>query len=93
MCTADYVMNDDHYYAITVLEGAHYREDNKHVYEELQSLTIDGPGWTFIKNFQRARNGHAVILALKAQSKGWSATEMRKQEAYAMLALARYAGL
>ena len=93
MHAADYVMNDDHYYMITVLEGAHYREDNKHMYEELQALTIDGPGWTFIKNFQRARNGHAAILALKAQSKGWSATETRKQEAYALLALAHYAGL
>ena len=93
MHAADYVMNDEHYYAITVLEGAHYREDNKHMYEELQALTIDGPGWTFIKNFQRARNGHAVILALKAQSEGWSATKMRKQEAYALIALACYAGL
>ena len=92
MHAADYVMNDDHYYVITVLEGAHYREDNKHMYEELQALTIDGPGWTFIKNFQRARNGRAAILALKAQSKGWSAIETRKQEAYAMLALACYAG-
>ena len=92
MHAADYVMNDECYYVITVLEGAHYREDNKHVYEELQALTIDGPGWTFIKNFQRARNGHAAILALKAQSEGWSATEMRKQEAYALLALACYAG-
>jgi hypothetical protein len=33
-----------------------------------------------------------VILALKAQSKGWSATEMMKQEAYALIASAQYAG-
>ena len=91
MHAADYVMNDECYYVIIVLEGAHYREDNKCIYEELQALTIDGPGWTFIKNFQRARNGCAAILALKAHSKGWSATEMRKQEAYALLALAHYA--
>ena len=92
MCAADYVTNDECYYTITVLEGAHYREDNKHIYEELQALTIDGPGWTFIKNLQRARNGHTAILALKAQSEGWSATKMRKQEAYALLASACYAG-
>jgi hypothetical protein len=35
MHTADYVMNDKHYYAITVLEGVHYREDNKCMYVEL----------------------------------------------------------
>ena len=68
MHAADYVMNDERYYMITVLEGAHYREDNKCMYEELQALTIDGPGWTFIKNFQRARNGCTAILALKAKS-------------------------
>ena len=51
MRAAEYDTNDERYYAITALEGAHYREDNKRVYEELQALTIDGPGWTFIKQF------------------------------------------
>ena len=92
MRAADYTDNDSRYYTITVLAGSHYREDNKRVYEELKTLLINGPGWTFIKRYERTQNGRAAVLAIKQQAEGRSATDSRKQRAYASIATARYAG-
>ena len=92
MRQADYVSNDERYFNITVLEGSHFREDNKRVYEELKTTLIDGPGWSFIRRFDQSKNGRAAVLAIKTQAEGRAAEDTRKQRAYAMIATARYAG-
>ena len=48
MHQADYASNDERYFNITVLEGSHFHEDNKWVYEELKTMLFDGPSWSFI---------------------------------------------
>ena len=92
MRIAAYADNDTRYYTITVLTGSHYREDNKRVYEELKLTMINGPGWTFIKRFERTQDGRSAVLAIKQQAEGRSAIDTRKQQAYAQIATARYAG-
>lgn len=89
---AAYSDNDSRYYAITVLTGSHYREDNKRVYEELKLTMINGPGWAFIKRFERTQDGRSAVLAIKQQAEGRSATDSRKQQAYSQIATARYSG-
>ena len=92
MRAANYTDNDTRYYAITVLTGSHYCEDNKRVYEELKLTMINGPGWAFIKRFERTQDGRSAVLAIKQQAEGRSAMDTRKQQAYSQIATARYAG-
>ena len=92
MRVRDYESNDQLYYMITALRGSHYQEDNKRVFAELKDATIDGPGWTFIKQFARTRDGRKAVLTLKAQAEGQAAVQTRKAKAYAKIESARYTG-
>ena len=84
--------NDTRHCTITALDGSHCREDDKRVYEELKATVINGPGWTFVKRFERAQDGRSAMIALKRQAEGRSATDTRKQRAYSQIATARCAG-
>ena len=53
---------------------------------------VDGPGWSFIKKFDKLKDGREAVLALKAQAEGTSAKLTRKQAAYASLASSAYLG-
>ena len=53
---------------------------------------VDGPGWSFIKKFDRAKDGRNAGLALKLQAEGTSAKLTRKQAAYASIASSAYLG-
>ncbi len=53
---------------------------------------VDGPGWSFIKKFDKLKDGRRAVLALKAQAEGTSAKLTRKQAAYASIASSAYLG-
>jgi hypothetical protein len=53
---------------------------------QIQTLVVDGPGWSFIKKFDKTKDGRDGILVLKTQAKGALAKLTRKQAAYAKLA-------
>mgnify|MGYP001328444443 FL=1 len=89
---ADYDNDEDHLVATTVLTGPHFTIDNTTLYEELKPLVINGAGWSFIKQFDRTKNGREAFLALKNQAEGQSAKLTRKTEAYATLKAATYRG-
>jgi hypothetical protein len=55
-------------------------------------LIVDGPGWSFIKKFDKTKDGRGAVLALKAQAEGTSAKLTRKQAAYASLSSSAYLG-
>jgi hypothetical protein len=78
--------------AITALSGTHFVLDNRTLYDEFKPLVVDGPGWSFIKKFDKSKDGRGAVLALKAQAEGTSATLTRKQAAYASLASSAYLG-
>ena len=90
--TASYDSMDERYMATTVLEGDHFKVDNVRVFDELKELTMEGAGWSFIKRFDRSKNGREAVLTLKTQAEGQSAKATRKQRAYAMISSARYSG-
>eukprot|EP00978_Attheya_sp_CCMP212_P021063 scaffold61103_cov38-Attheya_sp.AAC.1 len=78
--------------AITAFKNSHYVEDNEMVGQELKPLVIDGPGWTFVQSFEKARNGRGAILALRAQNEGENSMLIRKQTAYLALSTLQFSG-
>ena len=78
--------------ATTALSGAQFDLDNCMFYDEFKPLVVDGPGWSFIKKFDRSKDGRGAVLALKTQAEGTSAKLTRKQAAYASIASSAYLG-
>lgn len=89
---ATYDTTDDRLIATLLHTGEHYASDNKRLWNELKSLTVDGTGWTYIKRFNRNEDGRAAYLALKAQCEGNSALHTKKVKAYNQIEKARYQG-
>jgi hypothetical protein len=50
--------------ATTTLDGPWYQLDNNRTDDEFKSLILKGPGWNFIKAFDRLKNGRGAVLAL-----------------------------
>jgi hypothetical protein len=88
----DYETHDDYLVALTVLNGAWYDLDNRQIYDEFKGLVLKGPEWTFVKTFDRAKDGRNAVLTLKRQCEGTSAVRTRKASAYARIASAKYSG-
>ena len=89
---AEYATMQERLIATTALNGTHFELDNRTLYDEFKPLVVDGPGWSFIKKFDRTKNGRGAVLALKSQAEGTSAKLTRKQTAYASLASSTYLG-
>jgi hypothetical protein len=74
----------------TSLTGPWFEVDNHRVYDKFKALVLKGPGWSFIKAYDRAKNGRGAVLALRRQYKGTSAVQSRKALAYAKIRSASY---
>jgi hypothetical protein len=92
MLDADYASTVNRLVAMTVLKGAHFDLDNHTLFDELKALVVDGPGWAFVRKFDKAKDGRKAVLALKAQAEGLSSTLTHKTKAYASIASAVYRG-
>lgn len=89
---AEYPSLPERLIATTALSGTHFDLDNRTLYDEFKPLVVDGPGWSFIKKFDRSKDGRGAVLALKSQAEGTSAKLTRKQAAYASIASSTYLG-
>ena len=89
---AAYSTTQERLIATTALSGAHFELDNRTLYDEFKPLVVDGPGWSFIKRFDKKKDGRGAVLALKTQAEGTSAKLTRKQAAYASIASSAYHG-
>jgi hypothetical protein len=74
------------------LSGPHFKLDNRMLYDEFKALVVDGPGWSFVKKYDKQKSGRKAVLALKTQAEGTSSKITRKNAAYATLASAAYHG-
>ena len=92
IAAAEYDNEDDRLIATTVLAGVHYQLDNTTLYDEFKPLVVDGPGWGFIKKFDKSKDGRRAVLTLKKQAEGQSAQQTRKALAYATLNTSSYRG-
>lgn len=89
---ATYASTQERLIATTALRGTHFDMDNRTLYDEFKPLVVDGPGWSFIKRFDKTKDGRKAVLALKSQAEGTSAKLTRKQSAYASIASSAYLG-
>jgi hypothetical protein len=92
MHIANYNDHDKRLINTTVLAGPWFELDNQRVYEEFKALILKGPGWSFIKTYDRTKNSRGAVLALRRQCEGTSAVQSRKASAYAKISSARYSG-
>ena len=71
---AEYQFMQERLITITALNGTHFDLDNRTLYDEFKPLVVDGPGWSFIKKYDKSKDGRGVVLlALKSQAEGTSA--------------------
>jgi hypothetical protein len=89
---ANYALTIDRLIATTILVGAHFDLDNRTLYDKLKPLVVDGPGWAFVRKYDKAKDGRKAVLALKAQAEGLSSQLTCKAKAYASIASAAYHG-
>jgi hypothetical protein len=75
-----------------VLHGIEFDTNNGVVYDLLQSLTLNGPAWTWINAFQITRNGRGAWKSLISFYEGDSTKTRNKQECYEAIAKASYQG-
>jgi len=92
MYVVNYNDHDDRLVNTTALTGPWFTLDNQRVYDEFKTLVLKGPGWSFIKSYDRTKNGRGAVLALRRQCEGTSAVQTRKASAYAKIASCRYSG-
>lgn len=83
---------EDRLIATTVHSSNHYAIDSKTLYDELKPMVNDGPCWSFIKQYDKSKDGCKAFLALKQQAEGQAAKLARKTEAYATLEQSMYHG-
>lgn len=89
---AIYTSVDEEFIATTALSGKHFAIDNKRVWNEFKELNVGGPGWSFIKRFEKTTDGRGAVLALKIQCEGDASILNRKTKAYTSIANAVYGG-
>jgi hypothetical protein len=77
----------------TALSGPHFELDNQMLYNKLKPLVIDGLGWSFIKKYDKKKQGRKAVLALKMQAEGTSTKISCKAAAYASIASSSDNGL
>jgi RNA binding exosome subunit len=63
VAAAEYGNSVDRLVATTVLQGAHFNLDNCTLYDALKPL-VDGPGWAFVRRFDKQKDGRGAVLAL-----------------------------
>jgi hypothetical protein len=62
------------------------------VFDLLQSLTLNGPAWAWINNYERVRDGRGAWKALITYYEGDSMKTRAKQECYDSIAKVVYKG-
>jgi len=88
----NYPDHDSRLVASTTLAGPWYEIDNHRINDDFKALVLKGPGWSFVKAFDCAKDGRGAVLTLKRQCEGTSAIQSRKVAAYAKISTAQYNG-
>lgn len=60
--TKAYPTVDERLIATTLHSAQHYLIDNKRLFNEIKALTVDGPGWTYIKRYDKTENGRSAYI-------------------------------
>jgi len=87
-----YPMVHDQLVNKAILYGPEYNLNNGIVYDLLQSLTLNGPAWSWISGFQSNRYGRGAWKSLIAYYEGNAMQTRSKQECYDAITKASYQG-
>jgi len=87
-----YATTHDQLVASAIHRGPEYHANNGIVFDLLQSLTLNGPAWAWINNYERVRDGRGAWKALITYYEGDSMKTRTKQECYDTIAKAAYKG-
>lgn len=49
----------------TALSRTHYELDNQALYNTFKPLVVGRPGWSFVKKFEKQKDGRKFVLTLK----------------------------
>jgi hypothetical protein len=84
---ADGIYDDDYDRMVFMmpLTGDRYKKDNGAVYDELKALMVDSQAWTWIRPYDRSRNGRAAWKALIEHYEGTTEQNRIKAAAYASI--------
>ncbi len=74
------------------MHGIEFHANNGKVYDFLQSLTLNGPAWSWIYAFQQTRDGRGAWKALLSYYEGNAMQTRTKQDCYQSIARAKYQG-
>jgi hypothetical protein len=75
-----------------LLEGAHFDEDSRAVYDVIASSTLGTMSYADVKKFEKSRNGWLALLALKFQFGGEAFDLTRSNTANEVLRSATFTG-
>ena len=78
---------------MAILYGPEYNTNNGVVYDLLQSLTLNGPAWSWISGYQQNRDGRGAWKALIAYYEGDAMQTRSKQECYDAISKSSYQGV
>jgi hypothetical protein len=87
-----YATSHDQLVDMAILNGSEFNTNNGIVYDLLQSLTLNGPAWSWVNAHQRTRNGRGAWQALVAYYEGDAMQTRSKQECFEAIAKATYQG-
>lgn len=76
----------------TPLTGTAYEFDNGQVWSIVKQLTLNGPAWAYISQYEDSRDGRAAIKSLIAHYEGPTQISKEKLQAYEELRTAEYWG-
>jgi hypothetical protein len=91
--TAQYATRDDYLIATTILTGSHYKADNNRVYDLLKDATKETMAETYVKPFDRARDGRGAVIALRRHCGAPSTLEARSATANKTISTTKYRGV
>ena len=89
---AVYATDEEQIVAIAPLTGDQYNKDNAKVYGILKQLCLEGPGRSYILEFDRVKDGRGAWLAMYSHYEGDSFRNRSKEEAYTVLEHIHYEG-
>jgi hypothetical protein len=75
-----------------LLEGAHFEEDSRAVYDVIASSTLGTSAYVYVKKFEKSRNGRKALLALKLQFGGEAYDLSRSNAANEVIRSATFMG-
>lgn len=85
---------DDFMIRCTIMEGTHWESDNSSLWQIINKLVRDGPGWDYIQKHEKVGNGdgRGAYLELKAQAYQYSNIKLITDEAHRIIEKLEYKG-